>query len=131
MKKNIALILLVAILIPFPTYVVPKWEVKVVNQNRKPQPEKLVTQEWSSSPLVGISSETKVTNADGVAFFPARKNYSPLLVKAPIWFLNGVNYLLMHGSPIFGSAVVREKESGNYIRYYHDKDLKEDLIIKD
>ena len=101
-RRSIIIIAIIIIMIvPFPTTIVPSWRLQVVEDSGKFCPNKEVTETWAHYSIYigsgGFSSQTLLTDNEGYVDFPGRTVWAPL-----VWRIVGAviaNALsLAHGS---------------------------------
>lgn len=117
---------------PLPSEIVPEWHVQAVAENGKPIANVRITQEWSYSSLIGVNSQTLISNEDGQVIFPARRVWYPLLLKFSMRIVEYLNYLVMpHGSRVGPYSRVTSPD-GNYywLEHHPGRQQEHRLIIK-
>ena len=68
------------LLVPFPTLVVPAWNLRVVDPTGQPLPGMVVSQYWEDSSVQFNGDEENAhSDADGYVHFPRRKVWAPAL----------------------------------------------------
>lgn len=133
-KKNLLIVIIAVLIIPFPTTIVPAWKLKVIDDKGKICPKKEVTQTWAHySVCVGLGcfqSEDKITNAEGNVEFPKRTIWAPL-----IWRILGsliANALtIAHGSAGVASSVhTRGLKDVAWLSYKPNEQLPKKMIVE-
>lgn len=108
MRRYIIFLVIVLMIFPFPTTIVPAWKLQVVEENGNICPNKRVTQNWAHySIYIGggnFQIEDRLTDEEGYVEFPERTVWAPL-----IWRIIGAiiaNALVIaHGSAGAQSSV--------------------------
>ncbi len=82
-RSLIIIAVVVILFIPFPTLIVPSWQLRLTDVNGNICPNKEVTESWAhySIYIGGGNHQTEVrrTNDEGSVEFPARKVWAPLI----------------------------------------------------
>ena len=75
-RRYIIILIVIVMIFPFPTTIVPAWKLKVVDGRENICPNKEVTQTWAHySIYIGsgnFQSEDRLTNEEGYVEFPER-----------------------------------------------------------
>lgn len=135
-KRLIILILIgmivVVLLIPFRTTIVPEWEIQVVDLNGEPVAKAPVKQEWSNSEILGTASQTLESDENGKVVFPTRYFFAPLLVRGLLKGLEYINNAAMpHGSRIgVYSRVICERGTYYWLEYRGNGELEHTLVVR-
>ena len=123
----------IAAWIPFPTVVVPKWKVRVVDINDIQCVKQTVDQSWAHYSLSANSnSDYQKTDSEGFVEFPER-TISKNLIQRIVYPMFAYALLLAHGSAGI-EAYVHASEPVNAgvfgLKYEWTKPLPNRLIIK-
>jgi hypothetical protein len=89
-----AVVVLVVLLFPRPVVVAPEWEIAARDEAGTPVAEVEVTETWNHYPFRDGKYATLMTDEHGVAKFPERRMWVPLLETGAGKLMN----LLPHGS---------------------------------
>ena len=125
--------MIVVMIFPFPTTVVPTWGLKVIEDSGNTCPNKEVTQTWAHySVYIGsgnFQSEVRLTNEEGYVEFPERTVWAPL-----IWRIIGsmiANVLtIAHGSAGAHASVYSSGlKDVAWISYKPDKPLADKISV--
>lgn len=136
-RRSIIGIVLAALFIlawvPFPTIVVPRWKVQVVDINEAPCVNQTVNQSWAHYSLSDdYNSDYLKSDQNGYVEFPAR-TISKNLVQRIVYPIIAYALLIAHGSAGI-HAYVGASEPVNAgvfgLKYDWTKPLPEKLIIK-
>ena len=132
-RRYIIISVIIAMLIPFPTTIVPTWKLKVVDEQGNICPNKEATQTWAHySIYIGsgnFQSEDRLTDEEGNVEFPTRTVWAPLF-----WRIIGTviaNALtIAHGSAGADSSV---HSSGikdvAWISYKPEKPMADKIVV--
>jgi hypothetical protein len=126
-------IVLVASWIPFPSVVVPRWRVQVVDTNEIPCVKQTVSQSWAHYSLSDdFNSDYQKTNAEGFVEFPERTITKNLLQRI-VYPIVAYALLLAHGSAGIDAYVGASDpvNAGVFgLKYESTEPLPSRLIIK-
>lgn len=129
------LILIVIVLLwPVETVIVPAWRIKIIHESGKPLPEKFVRQSWKhySAELDAAEHlEDAWTDADGYVSFPERTIYASLFTRVLSPTINLIQ-LQVHASfgPRASVTAWNEKNFPSSIEYDSRKPLPTELVVK-
>lgn len=127
--------LIVALLIPFPTTVVPEWKLRAIDENGQPVSGIRARQSWKHYSLEWEGCcpdmEDRWTDENGHVVFPRRLIWAGLLQRAVFPVLAAVS-TLAHGSTGIHAYVMisGDKEGTKDLDYKLDKPLPQEVIIR-
>lgn len=87
-KKHIVWFVLFLLFMPFPTEMVPKWEMQVVDEKNQPLANVRTEQSWQSYTFFASGGyESKCTDSKGKIIYPTRYLWAGTLsrVVSPLW----------------------------------------------
>lgn len=132
MRVIVIVSLIIAVLYPFETQVVPAWRLRVVDERGAPYGGMEVSQSWKHYTLEladGQHGEFRVTDGDGYVSFPERTMRANLIWRVVVPMINGV-LTLMHGSLGVRAYVLASSLGGQKAVYYAPgKPLPEQLVL--
>lgn len=121
--------IIILLLIPFETTIVPVWRIRVVDENGKPYESKRVREVWKHYSLdrsPGTNVEDQWTDVNGYVTFPERTIKANLLKRMAYTSLANISKLA-HGSA--GARAYILVPGLSPIDYERDKPLPEQIII--
>lgn len=127
------IVILIAASVPFPTVVVPRWRVQVVDINESPCVKQTVSQSWAHYSLSDDShTDYQKTDVDGFVSFPER-TISKNLLQRIVYPIIAYALLLAHGSAgidayIYAGEPVNAGVFG--LKYDWTEPLPNKLIVK-
>lgn len=136
MKNKFLLLLfciaLTVLFVPYPTVTIPEWQVRVVDENGTPIMNFEVRQTWSNGSGRNETVESQITNEQGFATFPARREILPLSFRLVLGFIGWVNNLIMpHGSLNSGYARIWAPEGNHsWLWYREGGEMNDTLVIR-
>ena len=127
--KILQVLVLAALLIPYPTTSVPEWKVKVINKGSESSAGLEIRQTWSHGQ--GETTDSMITDEQGFVTFPARKRFLPLIMRIPLRGLEYLENLLLHGASIGARAYVWSAYTNNrdWLRYYEGGKIHDTLVV--
>ncbi len=132
-RLTITLLIIVAMIVPFPTTVVPIWRLKVVDVNGNFCPNKEVDESWKHYSIElgggGGGNDTRLTDDEGYVEFPERTIWAPL-----IWRIIGAiiaNALLIAhgGAGVHANVYSSGLKDVAWISYKPDKPLPDKIVV--
>ena len=126
------LFLILILLLPFPTTVVPEWRLRVIDYNDQPFVGEEVMEIWQHYSLESDGhSEVRRTDESGYVVFPRRKIWSPLLLRIVSTSLAAV-LTLAHGSMGVNAwvMVIGYSTNGGTRDYKPGKPLPSEIVLK-
>jgi hypothetical protein len=126
---GLVVIVMVIMLIPFESTVVPAWRIRVIDENGRPYAGQRVRQLWKHYTLeteAGQNIEDQLTDRDGYVSFPERTIKASLLRRVVLTIFSAV-LILAHGSMGVDSSVM---VTGEYVVDYRPgRALPEQIVI--
>ena len=128
----VGLALSIALLLPFPTTVVPEWKIRVVDWEGKPLTDEFVRQSWTHYSLESCCGDIddRWTDENGYVVFPERLIWASLLRRAlfPIW---ARVMTIAHGSEgIAADVVVWGKDTySESVEYKPNQPLPDKIVL--
>lgn len=132
-RRYLLLFLIIALLIPFPTTIVPTWKLQVVDELGSICPNKEVTQTWAHySIFIGTGnsqSEDRTTDENGSVEFPSRTVWAPLGWRIVGGMITNV-LTLAHGSEGPDSSVHSSgMKDVAWISYNPEKPMTDKIVV--
>ena len=124
-------ICIVAMLIPFPTTVVPEWKIRVVDKSGKPIAGEHIREMWQHYSLESDGHEEElVTDGNGYVVFSQRRIWFPLLGRIVFTGLAAL-LTLAHGSMGVSAWVMVPNYStnGGTRNYEPGKPLPQEIVL--
>ena len=129
MKKlwlPILAVLLLVLLYPFETMIVPQWRVQVVDKAGTPLPRVTVTEHWSHSSLESKGHEAEATTDEGgYVTFPVRTIRASLFARA----IGPVQNVLKTGVHASFGPDADLTVPGDIANYSRDKPLPKQIVF--
>lgn len=120
LKRIIALVFVVLLVLPLPSVVIPEWKIKVLTSEGERASDITIVQEWRSSSVLGFNQDEKVADEKGEVVFPARIVYLPIVVRIGLFLVDLLNFIGA-GSPMGGYGIVEADSSTFYLQYVHGR----------
>jgi len=130
-RQIVILAFIFALLIPFPTTIVPEWKIRAVDESGNPFAGAGFRQSWNHYSYDISGQEFREVDENGYVVFPERTFTAPLIYRV---VRSGLAYLLLlaHGS-VGSSASVNattDKCSSEHLEYELFKSLPNVAVLK-
>lgn len=127
-----ALPVVVMLLIPFETPIVPAWRLKVIDEDGNPYINMKVRQAWKDytlDPGAGEHIEDRWTDENGYVFFPERTIYSSLLSRLFLPVYSNAMRLAHGGFGIHADVAATGPQGYQSLQYDPNKPLPQELLL--
>jgi hypothetical protein len=131
----IVIILLVVLLVPFPTVVVPTWKVRIADTTGRACSNQRVDTSWGHYTINvlgnAFNSETKFTDPDGYVEFPTRTIWSPLVWRLVAPLISGILNLMHGGGGIYATIDTDDKadKTKAWISWRPGEPLPSEIVV--
>lgn len=130
---GIICLVILTIVIPIETTIIPKWRPQVVDVNGVASPSMRVTQHWRHYRLyVGgnDSSEDRYTDLNGYVEFPARSVRAGLLRRTTVPIVTRITTIVHGGWDISGAVWATGIKDVAWLSYHSDKPLPDKMRVE-
>lgn len=117
--------------LPFPTTTVPEWRLEVVDTANQPLSGVDVVERWSHGFVWGESSESRLSDENGVVTFQKRVFWCPLgirLAATGIAYLNRI--AMFHGARVGPWSTIWIRGGREFVFYEPGKELKDKAVYR-
>lgn len=121
---SLGIIILLVLVLPYETTVVPAWTLRVIDENGRPYAHKEVRETWKHYTLEASAADNmddKYTDEQGYVSFPERRIRSSLIKRAVMTVFNTI-MTVAHGSIGISASVAATGPQG-YKRIEYDRKL--------
>lgn len=125
---------ILTIVIPIETTIIPKWRLQVVDVDGVACPSMRVTQQWGHYRLyVGgnDSSEDRHTDLNGYVEFPARSVRAGLLRRTTVPIVTRITTIMHGGWDISGAVWASGIKDVAWLSYHSDKPLPDKMRVEE